>query len=203
MTVSSAGLADPPSTPPVEIDLAVVPRDDPGRRADDFVEAAFAAHRLELVRFARRALGDGQLAEDAVQETFLRAWRARDRYDPSIAGVRTWLFAIVRRVVIDLSWSRTRHAAQSSDATVADLAGGDDDIGQAMMSMEVQAAVRRLNPEHRRVLVDVYYRQRSGREVARELGIPEGTVRSRLHYGLRQLRLILEEGGWEGAGLSV
>jgi RNA polymerase sigma-70 factor (ECF subfamily) len=203
MTASAAGIADPPSTPSVVVEPAAVLRTDTRRGADDFPESAFAAHRTELLRFARRSLGDGELAEDAVQETFLRAWRARDRYDPSIAGVRTWLFAIVRRVIIDLSWARTRHAAQSSDAMVADLAGGDDDIGRAMTSMEVQAAVRRLAPEHRRVLVEVYYRQRSGREVARELGIPEGTVRSRLHYSLRQLRLILEEAGWEGTGLSV
>jgi RNA polymerase sigma-70 factor (ECF subfamily) len=52
---------------------------------------------------AHRALGDAGLAEEAVQETFLRAWRAADRYDPGLSSLRTWLFAIARNVVVDLA----------------------------------------------------------------------------------------------------
>src|SRR6266513_1174022 len=70
------------------------------------VRAAYAAHSGELYGFAVRSLGDRGLAEEAVQETFLRAWRAGDRYDPQISPLRTWLFAIMRNVVIDLSRAR-------------------------------------------------------------------------------------------------
>ena len=67
------------------------------------VRAAYVAHGAELYRFALRGLGEPGAAQDAVQETFLRAWRARDRYDPMIAGLRVWLFGIARNV-------RDRHA---------------------------------------------------------------------------------------------
>ena len=53
-----------------------------------------------------RSLGDAGLAEEAVQETFLRAWRAGERFDPQIGSLRTWLFAILRNVVIDLGRAR-------------------------------------------------------------------------------------------------
>ena len=66
------------------------------------VRAAYVAHGAELYRFALRGLGEPGAAQDAVQETFLRAWRARDRYDPMIAGLRVWLFGIARNVLIDM-----------------------------------------------------------------------------------------------------
>ena len=65
-------------------------------------------------------------------------------------------------------------------------------------SRQVQEAVRRLSASHRQVLIEMYYRRRSGAELASELGIPEGTVRTRLFYALRSLRLQLEEMGWNG-----
>ena len=67
------------------------------------LRAAYAAHGTELYRAARRSLGDEHLAEEAVQETFLRAWRAADRYDERLGSLRTWLFAILRNTVIDLA----------------------------------------------------------------------------------------------------
>jgi len=70
------------------------------------VREAYAAHSGELYGFAVRSLGDSGLAEEAVQETFVRAWRAGDRFDPKIGSLRTWLFAILRNVVIDLGRAR-------------------------------------------------------------------------------------------------
>src|SRR5262245_64859218 len=70
------------------------------------VREAYAAHAAELFGFAVRSLGDAGLAEEAVQETFLRAWRAGERFDPQIGSLRTWLFAILRNVVIDLGRAR-------------------------------------------------------------------------------------------------
>src|SRR5215213_9171062 len=74
--------------------------------SDDGVRAVYRAHGSELYRFALRSLGDSGLAEEAVQETFLRAWQAADRFDERLGSLRTWLFAIVRNVVIDLSRAR-------------------------------------------------------------------------------------------------
>src|SRR3954469_3438163 len=70
------------------------------------VREAYAAHSGELYGFAVRSLGDSGLAEEAVQETFVRAWRAGERFDPKIGSLRTWLFAILRNVVIHLGRAR-------------------------------------------------------------------------------------------------
>ena len=62
---------------------------------------AYNTHVGELYRFALRATGDQGSSQDIVQETFLRAWRAADRFDPSLASLRVWLFAIARNVITD------------------------------------------------------------------------------------------------------
>ena len=87
----------------------------------EWVAAAYAAHGRELYRFALRSLGDSGLAEEAVQTTYLRAWRAAARFDESLGSMRTWLFAIVRNVVVDMA--RARNARPSlADASLADTA---------------------------------------------------------------------------------
>ncbi len=162
------------------------------RRERD-VREAYAAHAGELYGFALRSLGDAGLAEEAVQETFVRAWRAGERFDPEIGSLRTWLFAILRNVVIDLGRARAarpRVAEGGIEPTV-------EPLDQALLSWQVEEAMRRLGDDHRRVLVETYYRGRPYAEVAAELGIPEGTVKSRVYYGLRALRVVLEEMGYE------
>lgn len=167
-------------------------REEPGLRA------AYAAHGGELYGFALRSLGDAGLAEEAVQETFLRAWRHSGRFDPEVASLRTWLFAICRHVVIDLARRRAVRPplADVAVADDADVVTGDE-VDRALTAWQVEEALRRIGEEHRRVLVEVYYRARPYAEVAGELGVPVGTVKSRVYYGLRALRLALEEMGVE------
>jgi len=175
--------------------------DSAGERADAAgLRAAFLAHGAELYRFARRSLGDAGTAEDVVQETFVRAWRARDRFDPDLGTLRSWLFSIIRRLVIDHGRARNARPlvalGEAADDTMP-ATTTDDDLERAMAIWHVEEAIGRLSPEHRRVLVDSYYRGRKAGEIARDLGIPEGTVRSRLFYALRTLRLHMDELGWE------
>ena len=166
-----------------------------GELADERgLTAAFTAHGGELFGYARRALGDSGLAEEAVQETFVRAWRARDRFDPTLGNIRAWLFAIERRIIIDLVRKR---AVRSPDRLLRETPPEESDLEQAMRGWLVEEALRRLRPDHRSVVVEIYYRGRPCHEVAILLGIPEGTVRSRLFYALKALRLALEEIGWE------
>ena len=156
--------------------------------------AAFEAHGGELFGFARRAMDDSAAAEEIVQETFARAWRSRHRFDPDLGTLRTWLFAIERNLVIDQARSR---AVRRTDPLTDDMVADGDDVEQAMVGWQVEEGLRRLRAEHRQVVLETYYRGRSSRDIAYELGIPEGTVRSRLFYALRSLRLALEELGWE------
>jgi RNA polymerase sigma-70 factor, ECF subfamily len=161
---------------------------------EEGLRAAFLAYSGELYGYARRSLNDSGAAEEVVQETFIRAWRARERFDPDLGSLRTWLFAIERRIVIDQARSR---ALRQTSPLPADLVQVGDDIEKALVGWQVEEALRRLRPDHRHVLVETYYRGRPGREVAIELGIPEGTVRSRLFYALQSLRLTLDEMGWD------
>ena len=149
----------------------------------------------EMVGFAAKSLSSRDLAEDAVQETFARAWRSRRRYDPAKGSLRTWLFAIERRVIIDLGTRRARATEQLDDDSPDP--SGVDGLEQALVSWQVEAALNRLDPEHRRVLTELYFNGRSGREAALLLGVPEGTVRSRAFYALRSLRILMNEEGWE------
>ncbi|MET0903873.1 MAG: sigma-70 family RNA polymerase sigma factor [Acidimicrobiales bacterium] len=162
---------------------------------DDALRAAYDAHGAELYRFARRSLADSGLAEDAVQEAFLRAWRASASYDPARASQRTWLFAILRNVVIDLARARRARPPLADGAPQADGAV-DDELDHALNAWQVESALAELDDDHRRVLVEIHWRGRPYHEVADDLGIPAGTVKSRVYYGLRAMRTNLEAQGW-------
>ncbi|HEY6538270.1 MAG TPA: sigma-70 family RNA polymerase sigma factor [Candidatus Dormibacteraeota bacterium] len=154
---------------------------------------AFLTNREALLSFADRALGDPSLAEEAVQETFVRALRTGSAFDPGRGPIRAWLFAIERHIVTDLARVRQRHPNQELDANAA---SPEDQVDRAMSAWLVEEALRQLDQEHRQVVVEVYFRGRTSRDLAHRLGIPEGTVRSRLHYALRTLRASLEELRW-------
>ncbi len=176
--------------------MRLVEAAEPGVGDEAQLRAAYAAHGGELYGHAFRCLADRQLAEEAVADTFVRAWQARDRFDPTKGSLRTWLFAIEQRLVIDAARARRRRPVAPLPDGPAEVGWHDDGIEQRLRSWQVEEAIRRIRPEHAGVLVEVYLRGRSGHEVAEELGIPEGTVRSRIYYGLRSMRLVLEEMGW-------
>lgn len=167
---------------------------------DAALRAAYDAHGPELYRFARRSLGDAGMAEDAVQEAFVRAWRASASYDPARSSQRTWLFAILRNVVIDLARARrVRPPLSTVDDPGDTVPAVDDEIDRVLTTWQVEAALAELHADHRRVLVEVHWRGRPYADVAAELGIPAGTVKSRVYYGLRALRGTLESQGWRDA----
>ena len=157
------------------------------------VASAYRAHGPELYRAAVRSLGDAPLAEEAVQEVFVRAWRAADRYDPMLSSLRTWLFAILRNVVIDLGRARAARPVVAESKIEPSV----EPIEETLLAWQVEEAMRRIGDQHREILVETYYRGRPYAEVAGELGIPVGTVKSRVYYALRALRIALEEMGYE------
>jgi RNA polymerase sigma-70 factor (ECF subfamily) len=164
------------------------------------IRAAYSAHAGEMFGFAVRSLNDRGLAEEAVQETFVRAWRFGERFDPQLGSLRTWLFAILRHVVIDLARSRAVGPQPATDDViqrVADAPVREDEFDRALLAWQIEEALRRIGEDHRRVVIETYFRRRPYAEVAVELGIPEGTVKSRVYYALRALRLALEEMGWD------
>jgi RNA polymerase sigma-70 factor (ECF subfamily) len=167
-------------------------------RSTDGIDAAYRDFGAALFRVASRSLGDRGLAEEAVQETFVRAWRAADRYDEARAPLQAWLFAICRNVIIDMARARSIRPALADvgGAAPRDTHSGVDAIDKMLQSAALEEALRRVGPEHRHVLAEVVILDRPQDAVAADLGVPVGTIKSRLFYGLRSLRKSLEEIGW-------
>jgi RNA polymerase sigma-70 factor (ECF subfamily) len=164
-------------------------------QGEELLDVLYAQHAAALLAYVQRLLGgDRQQAEDVVQETFLRAWRRRAVLSGESA--RPWLYTVARRLVID--GYRQRRAAPAGSAPGPPGAAAPDELEQALLRWDVAAAFRTLGDDHRAVLLEVHYRDRTVAEAARVLGIPEGTVKSRTYYALRALRLALEERGVMG-----
>ena len=126
-----------------------------------------------------------------MQETFIRAWRHLPQLSADDRPVRPWLFRVARNLLIDAN-----RAARARPATVLESAGevGTDAGLEEILDRElVSAALQHLSPAHQTVLVETFYRGGTMTAVARELGIPHGTARSRLHYALDAMRKQLEE----------
>ncbi len=138
--------------------------------------------------------GDRARAQDIVQETLLRAWRHPKILDQAQGSARAWLFTVARHLVID-EWRTRRAQLEVITAEPPEVPPVGDETDQLLQSWVVADALSRISEDHRHILVECYYRGRSVAEVARRLDIPEGTVKSRTHYGLRALRLALEEMG--------
>lgn len=166
--------------------------DDPGAV---FVRAVHAEHGAALLAFTTRLTGDRGRAEDVVQETLLRAWRQAPKLGADDRPLRPWLFTVAARIVVDEQRARRARPAELPGDVLTSLPAGDD-LERAMESWQVAEAFRTLSLEHRAALVETYFLGRSVAEAAAALDIPEGTVKSRVYYGLRALRLALEEQGW-------
>lgn len=163
-------------------------------QTDDQVREAYQQYGGELFGFAMNALHDRQLAEEVVQETFVRAWRSAGDFDPNRGTLRSWLFAIARSRLVDAVRSASRQPTPIEDAPERQADG--DPFDQLLSSIQLDEALRRLSPEHRQAVTEVYYQGRTCAELAASLRIPAATVRSRLYYGVRALHLVLEENGW-------
>lgn len=153
-------------------------------------------HAGALMAFVLRFTGgDRGRAEDVVQETLLQAWRHPEALDPARGPVRPWLLTVARRVAIDQYRARQARPTEVGDDGLVELAASDDGIDAALDRWLITDALGTLTPEHREALVHTYYAGRTVTEAAVVLGIPPGTVKSRVFYALRALRLALEERG--------
>lgn len=150
-------------------------------------------HAAALWRYVVHLTADPALADDIVQETLIRAWRHPAVLDQHEASARAWLFTVARNLVIDQK--RSAHSRHEIEVDELPEPVSADETDALLDSWLVADALAALSIEHRAVIVHAYYGGRSVAEIARELDIPEGTVKSRLHYGLRALRLAMQEKG--------
>ena len=155
----------------------------------------YANHVDPLRRYAFRLTSNQTRSEDVVQETFLRAWRHLQNNDGDLP-LRSWLFTVARNIVIDGSRSaRVRYEVSSPDTPEVPDRMGADEVNAALDRILVAEAMAQLPESHRAVLSRSFYMGWTTGRIAEDLGIAEGTVKSRLHYSLKRLRLILAEMG--------
>lgn len=166
----------------------------PGRIADGDLDELVREHRTPLFRHVLWLCGgDKHVAEDIVQETLLRLWQHPEALTTKHESIRPWLFTVARNLVIDHQRRRAR-TGEVYDAAM-DRAQTDPRIDASLQAHDMLVALSRLSEEHRTVLVDTYYRGRRLADTAVALGVPLGTVKSRIYYALRALRSVTEQLG--------
>lgn len=160
------------------------------------LRALHEQHADALQAYAYRLCqGDRQRAEDLVQETLLRAWRHPASMDPANGSVRAWLFTTARNLAIDAWRRRSARVAEVVTDQLPEPPPETNETDRAVEAWTVAEALRQLSQPHREVLMECFYQGRSVAEAAARLGVPPGTVKSRTHYALRALRVVLEEAG--------
>ncbi|MEQ3550223.1 sigma-70 family RNA polymerase sigma factor [Pseudonocardia nematodicida] len=223
------GIADPPDRPEPGRPGGGAARGGPGNR-DDAGDALLVQRIVsgdstalgELYdRFgrpayslARRICADEGLAEDVVQEVFLAFWRNPTRFDPAKGRFGTWLLTLVHHKSVDAvrreAAIRRRTVPASEDGTEWSTPpgpGADEAALGSVVAGQVRAALGRLPAEQRQVLALAYYGGYTQREVAALIGVPLGTVKSRMFTGVARLRGLLgtavsDAGGDLAGGMS-
>jgi RNA polymerase sigma-70 factor (ECF subfamily) len=158
--------------------------------------AAFALllqqHQRSLSAYARRMLGDAALADDMVQETFLRLWSRADRFDGRASRLTTWLHRICHNLCVD---SHRRQGRERALDDSADPVAGQNPEGESMQEergRRVRAALTAIPERQRSALLLCHYQGLSNREAASILDVSVEALESLLARGRRQLRKLLE-----------
>jgi RNA polymerase sigma-70 factor (ECF subfamily) len=182
---------DQPDEPTVEAMQAPADETLIGRiaRGDRLaMQVLFARHHVRIYRFVLRLLRDEMAAEDVIGDVFLDVWRQASRFEGRSA-VSTWLIAIARFKALSLLRKRRDDGLDAETAeSIEDVA---DDPERAVAKLDKGEKLRRclagLSYEHREIIDLVYYHEKSVEEVARIVGIPENTVKTRMFYARKKL----------------
>jgi len=143
--------------------------------------------------------GRWQLAEDLLQETYLRVWRKLDQLPAEPGRASAWLFTVARHVAIDAARARQVRPVEDDPQNLAAVATPDNVAERVADVQTVRIAMSRLSRQHREILFEVFFQDAAAADVALRLGVPIGTVRSRTFYALRSLSSLINEVGASAA----
>ncbi|HEX2368657.1 MAG TPA: sigma-70 family RNA polymerase sigma factor [Acidimicrobiia bacterium] len=167
-------------------------------RDHESLAQAYRLHSTSVHGLARRLTHDSTLADDVVQEVFLRLWRSPERYDPFRGTLRSYLLSHAHGRSVDLIRSEAarrsrqeRHARRSINVS----APPDDEVWASVEAERLRAALLRLEDKERRAIELAYFDGLTYRQVAEFLGEPEGTVKSRIRSGMKRLKTALVREG--------
>jgi RNA polymerase sigma-70 factor (ECF subfamily) len=170
-------------------------------RESEALEALYAKYGGLVYGIALRVLGDPAMAEEATQDAFLRAWRGAAAYSPERGAPATWLGRIARNWAIDaLRSTRARGALARDDWSEFEdsrALGPEEEAGRDSRAAQVREAVAALPEAQRTALSLAFFEGLTHVEIARRLGLPLGTVKSRIREAMRALRDALSEGAGE------
>ncbi|MDC6384374.1 sigma-70 family RNA polymerase sigma factor [Flagellimonas taeanensis] len=139
-----------------------------------------------LYGVAHKVVKDDDLAQDVLQESFIKIWKKADSYDASKAKLFTWLFRITRNTAIDKLRSVNNKASKEVQIDVSDVYN----LGVSGISpehLDIQENLDKIEPKYRIVLEALFFEGMTQQEASEELDIPLGTIKSRLKIGLREL----------------
>jgi RNA polymerase sigma-70 factor (ECF subfamily) len=177
--------------------VALVARGDDDALAELYDRIGRIAYGLAL-----RVLRDDRLAEDAVQDGFLAVWRTAAAFRPERAKASTWVLTLVHRRAVDLVRREERRRAEPLSDEPVGVEAPEPTEEAAWLRFErerVQAALRQLPDNQREALELAYYGGFSQSELAERLGVPLGTIKSRMFAGLARLRELLDDSAQEGS----
>jgi RNA polymerase sigma-70 factor (ECF subfamily) len=160
------------------------------------MHALYARHNVRVFRFLMGRVRNEAIAEELTNEVFLDVWRQAGRYEGRSA-VSTWLLAIAHNKAMSLL--RKRREDELEDEVAEQVVDDSDDPEESEQKRSKAEAMREtinaLSDEHREVIDLVYYHEKSIREVAEIAGIPEATVKTRMHYARKQLGELMKQAG--------